>query len=109
MLKFKNGFPLAKIQKRNKHKQQPVNSGQGRGTVSERKLDRWERYYLERAVHGYVSIPKHSKIVNRMWEHGLLHGTGFVIGRNVEFNLSQLGLNERNKIYEAQRALDTTA
>lgn len=55
-------------------------------------LDRWERYYLVHSVgRDYVSVPKHSKVTDRLMDHGMIHTLGFVIGRYVDFQKTALG------------------
>lgn len=54
-------------------------------------LNRWERYYLTHQRHGFVSIPKQSKVAHMLMDKDIISTLGFVVGRYVEYQLTPNG------------------
>lgn len=67
-----------------------------------RRIGRWEQYYLERAPHClYVSIPKDSRVIDRLIDKKIIAGFGFVVGQRAEHNLTTYGKRIARQLQDA--------
>jgi hypothetical protein len=70
------------------------------------QLDRWEQYYLLQSIgRTVIDFPRRSKVIDRMYEKGLIAGAGVVYGHCVTFAKTDLGNNVLRDFVEPDGAL----
>ncbi len=72
---------------------QQAERGRARSRTMElEQLDRWEQHYLLQSIgRSVIDFPSRSKVVDRMYEKGLIAGVGIVYGHYVTFAKTDLG------------------